>query len=209
MTADDRDAAGTDEPEAAADDAPPSVIVRYNPRVQAIRTLAILGIAALCTLIPAAAQNATPEQAWKFAGALIAGALIWAVTAALRIRDRTPQVVIERDGIFVRRWSVGLVPWENIDYIGHSSSIRRGLVASITRNRRKPYLLFRMVETPRAQPTLPPPFGWWQFVRAEFAMQEPVIEQYGLDVPVNDMLAAMQEHIEAWRSRQPEDKTAP
>lgn len=199
MTADETPAG-----ESAKDDAPPTLVVRYNPRVHMVRTAAILLLAGLCALIPAAAQNASREQAWQFAGALIAGALIWALTAALRIRDRTPQVVIERDGIYVRNWVVGLVPWENIDYIAHSSSIRRGLVASITRNRRKPYLLFRMVGKPPIRPTLPPPFGWWQFIRAEFAIQEPVIEQYGLDTPVNDMLAAIQAQIEAWHARQPD-----
>ena len=91
------------------------------------------------------------------------------------------------------------MPWENIEYIAHSSSIRRGLVASVTRTRRKPYLLFRFVETPKIKPAAPPPFSWLQFISAEFAIQEPVIQQYGLDTPVADILQVIQAHIGHWQ----------
>jgi hypothetical protein len=189
----------------ASDAAPDRLVVRYSPRIQALRTLAILGVAALCALIPVAARNPGPQN-WQVAGALIAGALIWAFATALRIRDRSPQAVVDTDGIYFRDWMVGTVPWENVDYIAHSSSIRRGIVASITRNRRKPYLLFRFVERPPTRPTVPPPFSWYQQIRTDFVIQEPVIQQYGLDTRVDDILAAIQAHIDHWRSHRAPDK---
>ena len=54
------------------------------------------------------------------------------------------------------------------------------------------------------RPTAPPPLSWLQFVRAEFAIQEPILQQYGLDTPVNDILAAIQAHIAHWQDAHPE-----
>lgn len=181
-----------------ADPAPAALHVRYNPKVQMLRVGAILAVAALCLFIPSAAQDENTES-WRFAGILIAAALLWALWTFRRVRDQRPQVIVDENGVYVRDWVVGVVPWENIEYIAHSSSIRRGLVASVTRTRRKPYLLFRFVETPKIQPTARIPIAWLQFVSAEFAIQEPVIQQYGLDTPVNDILKQIQAHIEYWR----------
>lgn len=177
---------------------PPPLFVRYSAKTQLIRTLAILTVGGLCLFIPYAAKDSGPES-WRFAGILITAALLWALWTFRRVRDRSPQVIVDEHGVFVREWVVGVVPWENIEYIAHSSSIRRGLVASVTRTRRKPYLLFRFVETPKIQPTAPPPFSWLQFISAEFAIQEPVIQQYGLDTPVADILPVIQAHIEHWQ----------
>jgi len=178
--------------------APPPLFVYYNPKVQLLRTVAILTVGGLCLFIPYAAKDSGPES-WRFAGILIIGALLWALWTFRRVRDRTPQVVVSEDGVYVREWVVGTVPWDNIEYIAHSSSIRRGLVASVTRTRRKPYLLFRFVETPKIKPTAPVPFSWLQFISAEFAIQEPVIQQYGLDTPVADILKQIQDHISHWQ----------
>lgn len=178
--------------------APPPLYVHYNPNVQLLRTVAILTVGGLCLFIPYAAKDSGPES-WRFAGILIAGALLWALWTFRRVRDRTPQVIVNEDGVYVRDWVVGTVPWENIEYIAHSSSIRRGLVASVTRTRRKPYLLFRFVDTPKIQPTAPVPFSWLQFIAAEFAIQEPVIQQYGLDTPVAEILKQIQDHIAHWQ----------
>jgi len=187
----------TVEPDAGAK-APPPLFVHYNPKVQMLRTAAILAVGGLCLFIPYAAKDSGPES-WRFAGILIVGALLWALWTFRRVRDRSPQVIVNDDGVYVREWVVGTVPWENIEYIAHSSSIRRGLVASVTRTRRKPYLLFRFVETPKVKPTAPVPFAWLQFISAEFAIQEPVIQQYGLDTPVADILKQIQDHIEHWQ----------
>ncbi len=177
---------------------PPALHVRYNPKIQLFRFAAILAVAALCLFIPYAAEDQGPD-AWRFAGILIAAAVLWAFWTLRLVRDHTPQIIVDENGVYVREWMVGTVSWDNIEYIAHSSSIRRGLVASVTRTRRKPYLLFRFVETPKIKPNAPPPFGWVQYISAEFAIQEPVIQQYGLDTPVNDILKQIQAHIEYWR----------
>lgn len=172
--------------------------VGYSAKTQLIRTLAILAVGGICLLIPSAAKEQGSES-WRFALILVAAAVLWALWTFRKVLDHTPQVVVDENGVYVREWVVGTVPWENIEYIAHSSSVRRGLVASVTRTRRKPYLLFRFVETPKIQPTAPVPFSWAQFVSAEFAIQEPVIQQYGLDTPVADILTNIQAHISHWQ----------
>lgn len=190
---------------AAASGAPDPLLVRYSQGVQAFRVTAILALAALCLLIPFAAVEKGPE-AWRFAGVLIAAALVWAGFTTRKIFNRDPQVVVDENGVFFREWMVGTVPWENINFIAHSSSVRRGIVASITRTRRKPYLLFRFVELPKVIPTAPPPLSWLQFIRAEFAIQEPIMQQYGLDTPVDEILTSIQAHIAHWQSQRPDDE---
>jgi len=180
-------------------EAPAPLIVRYSRNVHTWRLLAILLLAAMCLIIPFAAEGPV-EDSWRFAGALIAGALVWALVTVFRLRDRSPQVLIDENGVFFREWLVGTVPWENIQFIAHSSQVRRGIVASITRTRKKPYLMFKFLELPKVRPTAPIPLSWLQFVRAEFAIQEPIMQQYGLDTPVNDILASIQEHIAHWQS---------
>lgn len=188
----------TVEPEVSAE-APPPLQVGYNKNTQLIRTFAILAVGGICLLIPSAAKEQGPE-AWRFTIVLVAASVLWALWTFRRVVDRSPQVIVDESGVYVREWVVGTVPWENIEYIAHSSSIRRGLVASVTRTRRKPYLLFRFIETPKIKPTAPIPFSWAQFVSAEFAIQEPVVQQYGLDVPVADILTQIQAHIAHWQT---------
>ena len=178
--------------------APEPLIARYSQQVQFWRLLAILTLAAMCLIIPFTAKGPV-EDSWRFAGVLIVAALIWAVITAMRLRNRNPQVLIDENGVYFREWLVGTVPWENIEFIAHSSQVRRGIVASITRTRKKPYLLFKFAELPKVRPTAPIPLSWLQFVRAEFAIQEPIMQQYGLDTPVNDILASIQDHIAHWQ----------
>ena len=207
--ASDEDAPATagDTPSAA----PEPLIARYSQRIQFWRLLAILTLAAMCLIIPFAAEGPV-EESWRFAGVLIAAALVWAVVTFMRMQNRDAQVLVNEDGVYFREWLVGTVPWENIVFIAHSSQVRRGIVASITRTRKKPYLLFKFAELPKVRPTAPVPLSWLQFVRAEFAIQEPIMQQYGLDTPVNDILASIQEHIAYWENQQPDppvEKPAP
>ena len=193
----------TDDDVPAPVEKPEPLIVRYNRTVHTWRLLAILVLAGMCLIIPFASEGPV-EDSWRFAGVLIAGALIWALVTVFRLRDRSPQVFVDENGVFFREWLVGTVPWENIQFIAHSSQVRRGIVASITRTRKKPFLLFKFAELPKVRPTAPIPFSWLQFVRAEFAIQEPIMQQYGLDTPVNDILASMQEHIAYWETQRPD-----
>lgn len=193
----------TDDDAPAPIEKPEPLIVRYNRTVQSWRLVAILVLAGMSLIIPYAAEGPV-EDSWRFAGVLIAAALVWALVTVFRLRDRSPQVFVDENGVFFREWLVGTVPWENIQFIAHSSQVRRGIVASITRTRKKPFLLFKFAELPKVRPTAPIPFSWLQFVRAEFAIQEPILQQYGLDTPVNDILASIQEHIAYWESQQPD-----
>ncbi|MBN43849.1 MAG: hypothetical protein CL573_10235 [Alphaproteobacteria bacterium] len=174
---------------------PAPLIVRYNRQVHFLRLLAILALAGLCVFIPDIAKGPAQES-WRFAGVLIAAALTWSIVTAFRIIDRSPQVQVDENGVFVREWHAGTIAWENIQFIAHSSQVRRGVIASITRTRRKPFLLFNFAELPKVRPTTKPPISWFQFVRAEFAIQEPILQQYGLDTPVSQILSSIQKHID-------------
>lgn len=186
----------------SGDLSPPPLYVHYSTAAQTVRGFVILAVGTLALIIPFVAEGESP-QTWKLAGLLMGAAAIWALLTFKRARNQTPQVVVDENGVYFREWTVGTVPWENIEYIAHSSSIRRGLVSSITRTRRKPYLQFRFIETPKIKPTAPIPFSWWQFISAEFSIQEPVIQQFGLDTPVNVILEAIQAQISHWQKRSP------
>lgn len=188
--------------------APAPLYVRYNSKVQQFRLVIILLVGGLCLFIPFVAKEPGPET-WRFTLLLIGGALVWGLWTLRKVLDRTPQVVVDENGVYFRDWTVGAVSWTDINSIAHSSSIRRGMIATITRTRRKPYLLFVFFATPKVRPTLPPPLSWLQFLRAEFAIQEPVIEQYGLDTPMETVLEEIQKQINYWLETHPEEAQPP
>jgi hypothetical protein len=186
---------------------PEPLTVRYNRKVHTLRLLAIAALCGMCLIIPFAAEGPR-EQSWLFACVLMAAAFAWAIVTTFRINDRSPQVQVDTNGLFVREWHCGTIPWDNIRFIGHSSQVRRGIIASITRTRRKPYLLFQLAELPEVRPQTAPPLSWFQFLRAEFAIQEPILQQYGLDTSVNEILAAIQAQLDHWQEGKPsEDET--
>jgi len=192
----------TPEPEAGDGTPPEPLTVRFNPTVQILRAVAIFAVAGICLIIPFVSEQSS-QDSWRFAGVLIAALSLWGIITLRRAADKTPQVVIDENGVYSREWHAGTVPWETIEYISHSSTIRRNLLSAVTRNRRKPYLLFKFSEPPKLQPTARPPLSWWQVFMGELAIQEPVIQQFGLDTPVDTMLKTIEAQIAAWRIRNP------
>jgi hypothetical protein len=184
--------------------APPPFFVYYNPRVHLFKLVAILAICVVLALLPFWVENveAGPVQV---IGAIVIGFLIWAYMTGSRIRDRRPQVVVDSNGIYVRDWHVDILPWEDIEFISHSSSVRRGIIAALTRSRRGPYLLFKFFQAPKSVASVPPPFSWFQKMWADIEMQEPAIMEYGLDAKATVILAAIQDHIAYWQSTRPEE----
>jgi hypothetical protein len=128
--------------------------------------------------------------------------MIWAYLTGGRIRDRSPQVVVDTKGIYVRDWHVGIVPWQEIDFIAHSSSVRRGIVAALTRSRRGPFLLFKFINVPKSTPSMKAPFSWLQKIWIDLELQEPAIMEYGLDTKAAVLLRAIQDHIAYWQLTQ-------
>ena len=183
--------------------APPPFFVYYNPRVHAFKLVAILAICAVLALLPFLVESPDSGPVLVII-AIILGFLCWGYLTASRMRDRRPQVVVDTNGIYVRDWHVDILPWDDIDFIAHSSSVRRGIVAALSRSRRGPYLLFKFVNVPRVIPSVPPPFSWFQLFWAELELQEPAIMQYGLDTKATVILAAIQDHIAYWQSTQTE-----
>ena len=192
----------TSEPEAGDGTPPEPLTVRYNPTVQMLRALGIFAVASICFIIPLVSEQSA-QDSWWFAGVLIATLSLWGVITLRRAGDKSPQVIIDENGVYFREWHAGTVPWETIEHISHSSAIRRNLLSAVTRNRRKPYLLFKLSEPPKLQPTARVPLSWWQVFMGELAIQEPVIQQFGLDTPVDRMLKAIESQIAAWRIRNP------
>lgn len=180
---------------------PPAFFVYYNPRVHLFKFIAIVAIALVLVALPFLVENTEPSSARAIAG-FAAIFLIWAFMVARRINDRRPQVVVDTDGIYVRDWNSDIVPWQNIDFIAHSSSVRRGIVSALTRSRRGPYLLFKFTEPPVFIATLPPPFGFLQRLWTEIELQEPAIMEFGLDHKATEILRAIQDHIAYWQRTQ-------
>ena len=191
MTDDDRDESG----------APPPFFVYYNPRVHLIKLVAILAICVVLALLPVLVTHIQPD-AIQVLAAFIVIFLIWAYLVFGRMRDRRPQVVVDADGIYVRDWHVDIVPWAQIEFIAHSSSVRRGIVSALTRSRRGPYLLFKFESVPVYRSTLPIPFNWLQKIWVDIELQEPAIMEYGLDAKATVILHAIQDHIDYWQRTQ-------
>ncbi|MDP6184223.1 MAG: hypothetical protein QF609_10425 [Gammaproteobacteria bacterium] len=189
--------------------APPPFFVYYNPVIHILKLAAILAICIVLGLLPFFVLN-IQNDAVRVIGAIVAVFLIWAYLTANRIRDRRPQVVVGTDGIYVRDWHVDIVPWREIDFIAHSSSVRRGIVSALTRSRRGPYLLFKFIQTPKSTPSMVPPFSWLQKIWIDMELQEPAIMEYGLDTKATVILNAIQDHIAYWQLTQdtwPDDTT--
>jgi len=188
------------------DSAPPPFFVYYNPRVHMFKLVAILAIAGVLMALPFLVENVEADPI-RLIGAIVIVFLIWAYMTARRIRDRRPQVVIDTNGVFVRDWHVDILPWEDIEFISHSSSVRRGIISALTRSRRGPYLLFKFAKMPKIVSSLPPPFSFFQKMWADIELQEPAIMEYGLDTKATVMLRAIQDHIAYWQANQSKDTT--
>jgi len=181
--------------------APAPFFVYYNPKTHLLKLMAILAICIVVGLLPFMVEGIQGDAVLVIA-AIDATFLIWAFLTGRRIRDRRPQVVIDTDGIYVRDWHVDIVPWQEIDFIAHSSSVRRGIVSALTRSRRGPYLLFRFFNMPQSTPSVRPPFGWLQKIWIDMELQEPAIMEYGLDTKAALILRAIQDHIAHWQRTQ-------
>lgn len=180
---------------------PPPFFVYYNPKIHFLKLLAILAICIVMGLLPFMVENIQGD-AVRVIGAIVLVFLIWAYLTASRMRDRRPQVVVDTDGIYVRDWHVDIVPWQEIDFIAHSSSVRRGIVSALTRSRRGPYLLFKFIHMPKSTPSMAPPFSWLQKIWIDMELQEPAIMEFGLDTKASVILRAIQDHIAHWQRTQ-------
>ena len=189
-----------------ADDAQPAILeVRYKPRTQLIKLLLILLIPALVAFAVLKSDMSQVDAAtWRFLGVIIVLTLVWAVVQGQRVRDRTPQVVIGPDGVMARHWNAGIVPWENIAFIAHSKTVRRGIIQQLARSRRGPYIQFKFRQPPPFVADAPFPISLVQRIRASFEVQEPAILEHGLDTSVEAMLVSIQDHLDVWKAQHPE-----
>jgi hypothetical protein len=196
----------TIEPGDDSGDAQPAVLeVRYKPRTQLIKLLLILMIPALVGFTVLKSDMSTVDGAtWRFLGVIIVLTLVWAVVQGQRVRDRTPQVVIGPDGVLARHWHAGVVPWENIAFIAHSKTVRRGIIQQLARSRRGPFIQFQFRRPPPFVADAPFPVSLLQRLRASFEVQEPAILEHGLDTSVEVMLVAIQDHLDVWKAQHPE-----
>ena len=181
--------------------APQPLFVYYNPTVHLLKLVAILAICAVLIIVPFLVENIESDPV-RVIGAIVIIFLIWAYLTASRMRDSRPQVVVDTAGIYVRDWHVDIVPWDQIEFIAHSSSVRRGIVSALTRSRRGPYLLFKFERMPISKSSMPPPFSWLQKIWVDIELQEPALMQYGLDTKATVILRAIQDHIDFWQRTQ-------
>ena len=191
------------------DGPPPPFFVYYKPTVHLFKLVAILAICVVLALLPFMVDNINSDAS-RVIAVIVIGFLLWAYLTAGRMRDRRPQVVVDTGGVYVRDWHCDIVPWEQIEFIAHSSSVRRGIVAALSRTRRGPYLLFKFEKMPTAASPVPPPFSWFHKFWIDIELQEPSIMEYGLDTKATVILRAIQDHIAHWQGTQnatPDDST--
>ena len=178
--------------------------VYYNPKTHLFKLLAILSVCVIIMILPFLVEN-TDLGSLSILAVFFLGFCFWGIITSKRITDKRPQVIIDVNGIYVRDWHVGTVRWENIDFIAHSSSVRRGIISMLTRSRRGPYLVFKFSDPPKAKSDLPFPFSFIQEIWADMEMQEPALMEYGLDNKATDILAVIQDHISYWQRNNKEE----
>tara|TARA_B100000029_G_scaffold466334_1_gene501762 strand:- start:859 stop:1461 length:603 start_codon:yes stop_codon:yes gene_type:complete len=177
--------------------------VYYNPKTHLFKLAAIISVCFIIMILPFLVDN-TDIGSLSILAVFFLGFCFWGIITAKRITDRRPQVIVDINGIYVRDWHVGTVGWENIDFIAHSSSVRRGIISMLTRSRRGPYLVFKFSNPPKAKSALPFPLSFIVEIWADMEMQEPALMEYGLDTKATDVLVVIQNHIDYWQKNHEE-----
>jgi len=213
-------------------DAPAPLIARYNVGRIALQLVVVLVFVVLVLVVPRFGDE-TPAEAlpseqrqelneareaidrFEEQGGLLADRtvlaavvalflLLWAASCVRRIRDRRPQLVIDTNGIFMRRWHLGTVPWERIAQLSVSRPGLRSAVQAVLHNRRGPYVVVHFNDRPPVQTDWP---GWLAVVQRawrESDMREAVISPNNLDTKLSAIMAAMRDHAAYWREQNPE-----
>lgn len=213
-------------------DAPAPLIARYNVGRIALQLGVMLVFVALILVVPrfggeTPADALPPERQQELSeaqqeidrfeeqGGLLADRVVlagivafflflWATSCVLRMRDRRPQLVIDIDGIFMRRWHLGTIPWERIAQLSVSSPGLRSAVQAVLHNRRGPYVVVHFNDRPPVQTDWP---GWLAIVQRawrESDMREAVISPNNLDTKLSTIMASMRDHAAYWREQNPE-----
>ena len=185
------------------DEPPPRFEATYKRSHHLAQLVVVLAIIATLIALPIV----TDKAAWKdtrFVLIFILLLAIWATAIFGRVRDRSPQLTIDTDGVNLRRWHLGSVPYELIDFVAMSRPGMRSALQGLLHNRRGAYIIVRFNEMPPFQPTVRPPFSHLQRFYVELDNREPVISAQGLDTSISAVMAALQEHIGYWRAENPE-----
>ena len=178
---------------------PPPLVVRYNPSVYARQVAAILCLAAFFVVTPFVVGDPSRAQLRFYGGAIIL-LLGWALIVARRFRDRRPQVIVDRNGLFVRDWHLGTVSWSDIALVARSSALRQPLSTRVFRRRLGEHLVVRFIRFPKFQSSNGPPLSWLQWLAHHLDNSDPIISPAKLDVPVTQIMAAIEGQISLLKS---------
>ncbi|MGE0253848.1 MAG: hypothetical protein AB7N54_15560 [Alphaproteobacteria bacterium] len=213
-------------------DAPAPLIAHYNLRRIALQFVVMTAFIALIFLaphfldetptseLPAERQQELSEaqqemQRFEQQGGFLADrvvlggvigffVLLWAVSCIRRMRDRRPQLVIDTNGIFMRNWHLGIVPWERIAQMSVSRPGLRTAIQALLHNRRGAYVIVHFNDRPPVETDWP---GWLAVVQRawrESDVREAVISPNNLDTSLSSIMAALRDHAAHWRERNPE-----
>ncbi len=174
--------------------APPPLIVRYNPAVYMRGVSVILFFAALTVAAPFLLSDPSRAQL-RFYGVIIILLLVWALSVARRARDRRPQVIVDASGLFVRKWHLGTVAWDDIALVARASALRQPLATRVLRRRLGDHLVVRLLRFPPFQASAGPPLSWAQWAGHHLDNSDPIIFPAKLDVPLAEIMAAIEGQI--------------
>ena len=178
--------------------APTPLVARYAPHAVLQRLVMILVLVVFALLAPWLADTA-PWALVRFYGIAALVLLALAVVAAKQYRDTSPQIRIDTDGLYVRAWHLGVIPWDNIALVVHSRALRGQARAVRLRRRLGDHLTVRFATFPPFQPSLPVPLGWLQRLWHALDNSDPTISARGLDTSLATIMVAIEDHIGQWK----------
>ena len=153
----------------------------------------ILLFAALFTLIPFFVGD--PERGPRGPAIVTIALVLWALLVIRQGRSRDAQIIVDTNGLFVRSWHLGVVPWDDIVLVAQGSALRQPLATRVFRRRLGGYLTVRFRQYPTFQTDAPVPISWFQWLTHHLDNSDPVISAARLDTTLTQILAAIDAQI--------------
>ena len=173
---------------------PPTLTVRYNPLAY-MRQMAVVLFFLAASIAAPFLLNEPSRGQLRFYGVMIILLLLWSLAVARRSRDRRAQVIIDAHGLYVRKWHLGTVAWDDIALVARASALRLPLSTRVFRRRLGDHLIVRFLRFPPFQASAAPPLSWLQWALHHLDNSDPIISPAKLDARLADIMAAIEAQI--------------
>ena len=174
---------------------PPPLIVRNNPVAYKQQVAIILLFAALFAIIPLFFGDPQSGVGPRGPAIVTIALVLWALYAIRQGRNQDPQIIVNPNGLYVRSWHLGVVPWDDIVLVAQGGAMRQPLATRVFRRRLGGYLTVRFRQYPRFQTAAPVPISWVQWLMHHLDNSDPIIAVARFDASITQVMAAIDAQI--------------